>query len=394
MRRSSWIFCFMLICFYAESLAQGELQGEERWLIEWNMSDNTYRSMKQRTSVDTYFQPDSILLNGKSLAVGEIHTRGKTSLTFWRKSYNVDVKKSSDCKEFGLPRMDKFYLISMSMDKYYLRNRFAFDCFDHLGIFPLYYHYTELKINGETEGIYLLVQRPADYALDDVNAKCILRRGSTDYLVKEKFSEDVDHDDKHTCRNAFKSIKSACDKLEGVALYEALKQHLDLDSYFSWLAFNYLVRNGDYTDELFYYALANEDRLDILPWDFDDILSQQPHEGMKKRNQSLDDQLIFSSEDLLDRTIARDSFLYRKYLIKAQEVLNILTTEKMQEIFDRIGEDLELYLRDWDIIEVASRDEQPPEGIQGLQKNLNGTYSYLKTRRRLMLRKIKNALKS
>lgn len=37
------------------------------------------------------------------------------------------------------------------------------------------------------------------------------------------------------------------------------------------LAFNYLIRNGDYTDELFLYLTGKGNQFQIIPWDYDDI---------------------------------------------------------------------------------------------------------------------------
>ena len=100
-----------------------------------------------------------------------------------------------------------------------------------------------------------------------------------------------------------------------------------LDHYFKWLAFNYLIKNGDYTDELFLYLDEDENRFDIIPWDYDDIFMRQPHDGFDKRNQVLDHQLLFSGEAYLDVVIDGDKFLYLEFLRNFSQIVKILKNE-------------------------------------------------------------------
>ena len=91
-----------------------------------------------------------------------------------------------------------------------------------------------------------------------------------------------------------------------------------------WLAFNYLSRNGDYTDEIYLYIDPADDRFRIIPWDYDDVFSKQPHEGNESRRSLPGGKFIFSSEDRLDRVIITDNYLYDKYLEQLIDVIEIL----------------------------------------------------------------------
>ena len=101
---------------------------------------------------------------------------------------------------------------------------------------------------------------------------------------------------------------------KGERLYQELSQLLNLENYFSFLAYNHLFQNGDYADELYFMWDTKQKKFDIIPWDLDDILCIAPHEGMTKRNEILGDKLIFSAEDKLDVAIANDAYVYRQYL--------------------------------------------------------------------------------
>jgi spore coat protein H len=132
---------------------------------------------------------------------------------------------------------------------------------------------------------------------------------------------------------------------------------MDFEQYATWLGFNYFVKNGDYADELYHYIDPGSLKYKIIPWDYDDIFSTQPHEGWKLRKERLDPSLlIFSSEDPLDIKIAMDPFLYEKYQETLQGLLNELTEKQIKSIIDKIYFDLAPLLHDPDIIIAVSKD--------------------------------------
>jgi len=350
--------------------------------------------MKRKTLVEYEFRPDAMSINGTMVKPKSLHTRGKTSKRYWRKSYTVSIQDRFPFAD--TISMKKFYLLSMSMDKNYVRNRLSFDCLDYLGLFPLWYRYTELKVNDQTEGLYLIVQRPADFALQETGSPAILRRQTTGLIAKEKYAKETLDPYKEESVDAFKAISGLCTQYTGKDLYDALDQKLDLKAYFRWLAFNYMVRNGDYADEVFYYALPTESaiRFGIIPWDFDDILAKGPHEGYSKRDQALGDQLIFSSEDKLDRTIARDPYLYERYLQEMIVVCEILTPKVILSITEEIYADLIPYIRDPAIINLSEHDLAPADDPEEIKRELKNIYGYLRSRRRMMAQLAKTHRKS
>ena len=187
-----------------------------KWVVEWTMDRREYKQMKKRTK-EVAFLPSVLIINGQECPVEEIHTRGKTSLQFPRKSYTVTLSEPRQFHtEDDVHEMHKFYLLSMSMDKGYFRNRLALASLKKLGMMNLFHHYTEVRINGKTEGLYLLTARPADYALDDLMAPGVLRRGSTQFVVKQKYADEVTTEQEDACMAAFKEIASSLDK-EGAA---------------------------------------------------------------------------------------------------------------------------------------------------------------------------------
>ncbi len=357
--------------------------------MEWHMSKAAYLKMKRKSLSEFEFSPDSLTINGKSASCKSIHTRGKSSKLYWRKSYSVSLTDHFDFPvgEYKLP-MKRFYLLSMSMDRNYLRNRLSFACLNKLDLFPLWYHYIELKINDQTEGLYLLVERPSDHLRRELDAKAILRRFSSNRISKDKYADGSSQLYQKRVIKTFKAITEACKKLKGEELFNTLDECLDMKAYFRWLAFNYLVRNGDYSDEVFYYDTPSPSqiRFGILPWDFDDIFSLSPHEGNEQRSRLWDQRLIFSREDPLDRTIATDPFLYQQYLHEVETFCKILSGEPIAEITNSILDELLPYYRDSTLIAQSDHDRVPAVKLLNLEDELARINDYLQSRLRMMKR--------
>ena len=236
---------------------------------------------------------DEISYNGVEVNAKSVKTRGQTTLYFKRKSYSISLEKPI---HLGETKVKKLALNNLAMDRNYFRNRLSFLLMERIGIFHLQNYYSELRVNEKTAGIYLAIQKPEDY---------IRSQGST-LLVRREYDERFTIEDSHGKEakdqiKRLRGIHKLTKQYEGQQLYDSLNNVVHMDHYFQWLAFNYLVKNGDYTDELFFYLLPDENRFDIIPWDYDDIFMRQPHESFEQRNRVLDHKLLFSGEEYLDR---------------------------------------------------------------------------------------------
>jgi len=210
------------------------------------------------------------------------------------------------------------------MDENYIHNYIAFTLMDVLDLFNLVFGYCEVVINDETQGIYLITERPRDYALKTVNSPAIIRRGYKGKIDKMVINKNNSPNSNRFYNRKFNRIYKHGRKYSGRELYDSLDSQIDMNQYMRWLAFNFLTRNGDYTDEIFLYIDPADDRFRIIPWDYDDVFSKQPHEGYKSRRRVRGGKFIFSSEDRLDRVIITDEYLYLKYLEQLLDVIEIL----------------------------------------------------------------------
>lgn len=288
-------------------------------------SNSNYESLKDITGRKIKVETHTLIINGDSLVAAGINTRGQTTLYYRRKSFSFNLKTKALFR-YGekTESFKKFFALSLSMDRNYANNRLAFEMMQISRLFSLFYTFCELRINDQSEGIYMVIERPDDWAMKRKNSPLLIRRGYDHNINKIKTEKAIKKSDVKKYCNSFEQIYRDLNKYKGEALYDTLSKRLDVEFYMKWLAFNFLVRNGDYTDEVYFYFDPGINKFSIIPWDYDDIFFSVPHEGNIENRKLLEDKLIFSAEDMLDKKIAADPYLHKIYLIQFREVLNQL----------------------------------------------------------------------
>ena len=314
-----------------------------------------------------------ISYNGFPLEAKSCKTRGQSTLHFKRKSFSISLLEPmvmGDCE------VKKLALNSLVMDQNYYRNRLSFLLMEEVGIFHLENHFAEVRINGKSAGIYLAIQKPEDY-IRSLDSNLLARRE-----YKGRYTIDYEKgDDTREQMKRLRNIPRLSKSLEGQELFDSLNVVVHMDQYFKWLAFNYLIKNGDYTDELFLFLVPGENRFDIIPWDYDDIFQRQPHETYRRRNKVLDHKLLFSGEAYLDIVIDKDSFLYLRFLDSFQEVLGLLTPQLIKASFERVYAELYPYYMDQEIIAPSESDHYGPTVLSIFKEDLRRQFQILLVQR-------------
>jgi spore coat protein H len=252
---------------------------------------------------------------------------------------------------------------------------------DTLGIFGLFYSFSELRINGNSEGVFMILERPEDWALKEKSSPLVLRRGYNHKIEKTKADNEADRTATKKYIDNYRQIYRAIDDYDGEELYRVLLEYLDIDFYMKWLAFNYLVHNGDYSDEVFFYMDPEINKYRIIPWDYDDIFASYPHEGAKQRNKTIGKKLMFSSEDLLDKKIATDPYLYGIYLKRLKEVLETLSIDLLKQLIENTYAELYPFYSNKEIISNAQFDYYKDASMGNLKIYLCEIYLSLCSRR-------------
>ncbi|HQQ98510.1 MAG TPA: CotH kinase family protein [Cyclobacteriaceae bacterium] len=307
-----------------------------------HISSGQYTGLLQSKGRKVTLKNPVLIVQGDTTKVKEIHSRGNNSLTFEHKSLSVDLNHAVKVHIGGkATSLKKFDLLNLVMDKNLWHNRWAFLCMQHVSLFPLMQTYSPVWINDQPQGIYLLVEKPRHYITTAIKSPYLLRRG-IDHAVADEYIETPSKEEAKKYKMQFTSLYDDINKLHGQELYDRLNGKINLDHYFKWVAFNYLIMNGDYADELYLYISPADTRFEVIPWDYDDILRPVPHEGMAARNavEGFRSKYIFSSEDPLDRAIAADAVLYTHYLQSFKDLLTNLDEATITRFADQVRGEL------------------------------------------------------
>jgi len=358
------------------SILKLEDQGKEiENTILLEISDYDNEILKEKTGLKVDISARNLVINGDTAEPEEITTRGQSTLQFKRKSLglklNTTVKFNHGEKEASLK---KFSLLNLAMDKYYVHNRLAFGMMEATGLFRLFYSYCELRINGRSEGIYMITQRPEDWALSDMKSPLVIRRGYNHRIEKIRTDSKTEKADAKKYTDFYRQIYRSLEKHEGEELYRVLSEWIDLENYMKWLAFNYLVRNGDYSDEVFFYIDPDIKKFRIIPWDYDDIFATVPHEVRETGKKATVARLLFSTEDILDKKIASDKFLYSIYLGVLKDYLEELTPLAIKNDLENCFGELFPYYSDREIISNSQYDLFKDANLENLKMELMSVY--------------------
>lgn len=361
--------------------------------IEANITAKDLAEFRTSRGLKLSTVPKKLSFDKAPMVAENMKLRGKTSLKFRRKSYRVELGEAFSFKtEQGTKTLKDFHLLSLTMDRGYFGNRLAFDCLQNMGLFNLYHNFVDLQINGQTEGLYCLIQRPEDYAIDDLGAPYVLRRSAVDFVVADyKLAKGQNPEVKTQADAAYQDLINAAKTLEGEAQFDYLNTHLNLDAYCTWLALNTWFQNGDYSDEVLFYVEPGKTplRFGIIPWDFDDVFATAPHEDWPRRNAALGDKLLFSSEVGLDRAIANNPLLYDFYLKKMKTLLERLDEPKLRELLATIYQEIYPYFKRMPILEMTRYDRQKTTSLTRLEMQMNESFQFLIKRRGKLLSMIK-----
>jgi spore coat protein H len=303
--------------------------------------------------------PDpAVYLNNDELMVDRLSIRGESSLNFWRKSFTLNLDQILtiiDSTENTTVSLSRMKLLAQVFDYTYIENRIAFAIYKKLGLWPLYTRYAQVRINNEHQGLYLLIEDPEEYYLHKLHSGFIMRRGYHNAIdnyeyepLNARFSSDH-------YQQMFYKIYEYILAYSGNQLYDSLSSVMNVERYMKKLAVDYLLKNGDYTDEVFFYADENDpnSRLQAVPWDYDDLFSSQPHEigrnwgpgtlfgtrlyaSMDDVRADVGDKLIYSIEDDLDYIFAKDEYLYNIYLEILRKVIEMIDDNTLNEICDEV----------------------------------------------------------
>ncbi len=105
----------------------------------------------------------------------------------------------------------------------------------------------------------------------------------------------------------------------------------------------------------------------------------------KKLGQRLGFYIIFSAEDMLDKKIASDPYMYKMYLIQFREVLNVLSPAVLKRIFESTFAELYPYYSNSEIMSMSGYDIFKDANLQRLKSDMLALYDKLRITRDIYL---------
>ena len=292
---------------------------------------------------------------GGIYAIDRFEIRGDNTVNFERKGFGVNMGRKillNNPLEQTERKYEEFKLLAMVYDYTYIENSTATGLFREVGLWPVYSFFTQVRLNGHTQGLYHFIEDPVEYFIEQRQATFVVRRGY-DHVVKGFFMNPGFQQNEEEYYNRLDRIYSILPEYSGQQMYDTLSAYIDMEQYFTKLSIDLLIKNGDYTDEIFFYSTIRDDReiLGVFPWDYDDIFAGQPHEignewapgtvfgpreyfNMDDIVADVGSKLLYSIEDDLDYKIAKDSFIYQQYLKTLRTVIEKIDAAAIDKVFD------------------------------------------------------------
>jgi hypothetical protein len=229
--------------------------------------------------LDEEYHETSITFNGVSLDSVAIRTKGGSSLssvarsTSDRYSFKLDINEYVDGQKFfGLK---KFTLQNSFNDPSYMREVFAYDLLNEMGVATPQHAFVNFYVNGELFGLYLMVEAIDGEFLENnfANSNGDLYKPDGTGSDLQWINNDIDSysdinlqtNEESTDNGAFINFVEQMDngstnviEVDGLLRYMSVSVALsNLDSYHGTLAHNY-------------YIYEQDGVFSFLPWDFNE----------------------------------------------------------------------------------------------------------------------------
>ncbi len=345
--------------------AWAHVNGKDTYRVEITMDQAARESLKSKDKVEVSEANLKVYSEGQLTDEEQVSvsTRGQSSLKFPRKNFAVKALKEADGEskklKVGGIKSKSITMSASPEDLLFVKNSIGYSLLKAIGIHSLKTQFAEVKLNGVSQGLYMLTENQTDNLMKEQDAEIVIRRRYNDALEVKDAKKELSEADILKYQATLKSVHKSIREMQGSHLIATLEKNLNLKNYLKWLAFNYIVKNGDYSDEIYFYGKKNaagEIYFDVSPWDMDDSFSDKmhlsgfpggPNYHMTENSQK---QMIYNYESRIDRKVAGDAKLLRMYFEAMDEVVSTLSqNDVLFNIQQKILGNLAPYIQDADI---------------------------------------------
>jgi hypothetical protein len=299
--------------------------------------------------------------NGRPAPPAEINLRGKGTLVCPRRSFTVRFEHPVHLQDS--PPLSDVVLIALCEDPLVLRSRVSLEILARLDLFPSWFSYVELRYGGETRGVYLMIERPKS-AIRRLNPDVtqVIRRLS-DVDVEIDYPDDATIPDLEAFLAPYRAIFSLHQVLQGDLLLAEFMRRMLYDQYLLLLAYNSVMENGDYIDEIYFYDRTpplNRPGGEIpffavMAWDQDETF-RRCHTPAP-----IADPLLNCAESRLDRLVVTQPPVRALYVTQLRRLLDgPASAASLEGVSARAAAELAVYLDRPGVRALHVVDEQPP----------------------------------
>jgi len=272
-----------------------------------------------------------------------IHFRGRGSVKCERKSFNVNLKGSEEHRMTSKTGTDRFVLISLCKDYGYFHQILANTLYKEFGVFPLESRMVRLRINGENEGLYLLLDLPSSKLMQDHSSIATIIRRRLDFEDEQediKFPDEADA--QAIAQSKYDALAETVLLADADELLSELSTKMDIDGYLRWMALNTFLRSGDYVDEAYFYASKEAEGqwyFRMHGWDADDLFSPCHISG---KHALIDPhEILYCAEGDLDDGLLSSPVFYDRFIDHLEFVLTEgITEEHFEETLSKIRDEM------------------------------------------------------
>ncbi len=333
--------------------------------IRFTVNQSDYGNYKSKAK-KFFFNSSTVSVNGEASITSKLETRGQSCIGADRRCLGADmdseVKLFLNNAENDIWKTDGIILASMTQDTGYINNKIGFAFTKRMGLPTVKNTYAEVIMNNSSLGLYLIQQKPQKLAKKEKSGFIGRRREEGNIELKKFFPENAKYTSNQYIE-AFDYMYYFIKKPKGVNLYDFLKIRMNIEKYFKLLTLQTMLKNGDYSDEVFFYAVNSPQGIyfDIIPWDFEDLFSS-PHPTRANKTAAkggwFNKSILYSFEDPLDIAIFKDTQLHNAFKETAKNYLNTVLTETLiDESINEVRETILPYLDNARILSVSARDE-------------------------------------
>ena len=276
--------------------------------IEIDLDPETLALMRVKSNRRRYKKratDAAVRFNGGAPQPATIGLRGVGTLKLLDEKLNFKVKLVQRQRFTATIDLKRFYLMNMGHDPHEVELVFSYRVLAELDLFPLHFQYIRVAVNGEPQGMYLLVERPKDGVRRAHPQTVAVYRRRKPNIYQTVWAAGVPDR-----RASIDRLRAASYPQPMGAAPADLGAVLDLDGYFTWLAVCSALMNPDVEDELHVFEVRPDNacpaRLRVMAWDWDDILK-------KPNPDAVADPLIFSCRQPLDLRLHECRIWYDAY---------------------------------------------------------------------------------